>query len=96
MRDAAQKYDAIYDAIESMQWLRGPDRRSDKSPVVKGRDYKRRVRKETVMAVNLVEMVKGYLTPDIIQKACVICRRVRVSDAKGCERHRTNSYRGVR
>ena len=26
-------------------------------------------RKEIVMAVNLVELVKGYLTPDILQKA---------------------------
>ena len=42
------------------------------------------------MAVNLVELVKGYLTPDIIQKAAILRRRVRVSDAKGHERYCSN------
>ena len=46
------------------------------------------------MAVNLVELAKGYLTPDIIQKAAIFRRRVRVSDAKGYERYRTDLDRG--
>ena len=46
------------------------------------------------MAVNLVELVKGYLTPDILRKGAILCRRVRVSDAKGNERHRADFDRG--
>ena len=42
------------------------------------------------MAVNLVELAKGYLTPDIIFRSGVLRRRVRVSDAKGYERYRSD------
>ena len=42
------------------------------------------------MAVNLVELAKGYLTPDIIQKAAILRRRVRIGDAEGYERNRTD------
>ena len=42
------------------------------------------------MAVNLVELAKGYLTPDIIQKAAIFRRRVRIGDAEGYERNPTD------
>ena len=47
------------------------------------------------MAVNLIELMKGNLTPDIVQKAAILRRRVRVSDAKGYERYRSNLDRGA-
>src|SRR5262249_50683567 len=63
-------------SLDSAQSGAGPRRRIRldsagvpiKSPVVSGAP-ERRARREIVMAVNLIELAKGYLTPDIIQKA---------------------------
>ena len=44
--------------------------------------------KGLVMTTNLVDLIKGYLTPGYRQEGVDLRRRVRVSDTKGGERHR--------